>query len=62
MYLLSHGDFSGYYCTSGVDRPDPGAGMDVINCSCPDQTVFTGELNENYYLMSLSTLNLVQTI
>ena len=34
---------SGYYCTSGVDRQDPGASSDTINCTCPEQAVFTGE-------------------
>lgn len=34
----------GYYCTSGVDRPKPGASNDTTtaNCTCPDQTYFTG--------------------
>lgn len=34
----------GYYCTSGVDRPQPGAPNDtaVTGCSCPQNTYFTG--------------------
>lgn len=34
----------GYYCTSGVDRPKPGASNDTstANCTCPDQAFFTG--------------------
>ncbi|XP_023933458.1 uncharacterized protein LOC106181652, partial [Lingula anatina] len=32
----------GYYCTSGVDRPTPGADNSTINCTCPDQATFTG--------------------
>ncbi|XP_071505048.1 uncharacterized protein [Diadema antillarum] len=37
---------AGYYCTSGVDRPDPGADNDTLvnsTCACPAQTYFTGE-------------------
>jgi hypothetical protein len=35
---------SGYYCTSGVDRPMPGASNDTtgVNCSCPTQAFHTG--------------------
>ena len=38
MFLL------GFYCTSGVDRPMPGASNDTtgINCTCPTQAYFTG--------------------
>ena len=36
------GSIAGYFCTSGVDRPDPGADNDTISCTCPDQAVFTG--------------------
>jgi len=34
----------GYYCTSGVDRPMPGAANDSVtaNCTCPDQAFYTG--------------------
>lgn len=35
---------TGYYCTSGVDRPMPGASNDTtgVNCSCPTQAFHTG--------------------
>ncbi|XP_062603182.1 uncharacterized protein LOC134264959 [Saccostrea cucullata] len=35
---------AGYYCTSGVDRPKPGASNDTAtaNCTCPDQAFYTG--------------------
>ena len=35
---------SGYYCTSGVDRPMPGASNDTnaANCSCPLSVYHTG--------------------
>ncbi|PIK41162.1 hypothetical protein BSL78_21986 [Apostichopus japonicus] len=34
---------AGYYCTSGVDQAQPGVDNTTINCTCPEQTVFTGE-------------------
>lgn len=34
---------AGYYCTSGVDRPDPSFTNDVITCVCPDQAFHTGD-------------------
>ncbi|XP_069122179.1 multiple epidermal growth factor-like domains protein 6 [Argopecten irradians] len=35
---------AGYYCSSGVDRPQPGASNDSVaaNCTCPDQAFYTG--------------------
>ena len=33
---------TGYYCESGVDRPDPGSSATAINCSCPETAVHTG--------------------
>ncbi|PIK35709.1 hypothetical protein BSL78_27465 [Apostichopus japonicus] len=33
---------AGYYCTSGVDQAQPGVDNSTINCTCPEQTVFTG--------------------
>ncbi|RUS80256.1 hypothetical protein EGW08_011985, partial [Elysia chlorotica] len=36
---------TGFYCTSGVDRPRPGASNDTTlttNCSCPSNTFYTG--------------------
>ena len=43
IYLIIF--FTGYYCTSGVDRPDPSAGNDTLSdpsCPCPSQSTFTG--------------------
>ena len=34
--------FVGYYCTSGVDRPNPGASNETINCTCPERSFYTG--------------------
>ncbi len=34
---------AGHYCTSGVDRPNPGIGNDSLSDpTCPEQTYFTG--------------------
>jgi len=36
---------AGYYCTSGVDRPNPGANNVTLtdpSCACPTQAYFTG--------------------
>ena len=32
----------GYYCESGVDRPNPGSDNSTVNCSCPERAVHTG--------------------
>ena len=34
----------GYYCTSGVDRPDPGVNNETLNytSACPPQSLHTG--------------------
>ena len=34
--------FVGYYCTSGVDRSNPGASNETINCTCSEQSFNTG--------------------
>ena len=35
---------TGYYCTSGVDRSDPGSSNTTYNtsCTCPEQAVHSG--------------------
>ena len=35
---------TGYYCTSGVDRPNPSVGNETYNytTACPPQTLYTG--------------------
>ncbi|KAF6036715.1 hypothetical protein EB796_004987 [Bugula neritina] len=40
--LLFLSPFTGYYCTSGVDRPNPSVTNETVNCTCPEQSYFTG--------------------